>query len=64
MIKKYEVKTYIERFYCNRCGTEMKCKSVVDHIGSSPTFIYECPSCGDQSTASECYPKEIRVEGQ
>ena len=62
MIKKHEVKTYIERLYCDKCGAEMSCKSVVGWVSGPPTFIYECPFCSEQVEVDEHYPQEIKEE--
>lgn len=62
MIKKHEVKTYIERLYCDRCGVEVDCKIVLHDIGSFTRFIYECPFCGKQVVTSLYYPRKITEE--
>ena len=62
MIKKHEVKTYIERLYCDKCGAEMNCKSVVGWVGGSSTFIYGCPYCGEQVEVDKHYPREVKEE--
>ena len=55
MIKKHEVKTYIERIYCDKCGAEMERVS----RQYAPVYRYLCPDCGAQVTLYECYPREV-----
>ena len=56
MIEKKEVKTYIVRLYCNKCGNEMESTGFV--LTSYPEqYPYKCPNCGRETTATELYPK-------
>lgn len=58
MIKQHEVKTYIERIYCDKCGTEMERVS----RKYAAAYRYMCPNCGEQVTVYECYPREVIEE--
>lgn len=62
MIKQHEVKTYIERLYCDKCGAEMSCKSVNGRVNGPSTFIYECQFCGEQVETYRHYPQEVTEE--
>lgn len=59
MIKKHEVKTCLERLYCDKCGAEMQCVSKT----FAPKYRYLCHNCGEQVTVDEFYPREIKEEG-
>ena len=55
MIKKTEVRTFINRVYCDECGAEMKVSPVVlDSF--PPQYQYICPECGECLTLNVYYP--------
>lgn len=58
MVKQHEVKTYIERLYCDKCGAEMECVT----RQCAPAYRYVCPDCGAQVTMYEYYPQEVKEE--
>ena len=55
MVKKTEVKTFINRIYCDKCGTEMRTSPVL-LTTYPPQYQYECPKCGELLTSTVCYP--------
>ena len=54
MIKKQEVKTFIERLFCE-CGKEMKATGSVFYTYPLK-YEYSC-ECGKKDTEMEQYPK-------
>ena len=55
MIKKVEVKTFVERLYCDKCGEEMKSTEIA--LVSYPIqYPYQCPNCGHSETTNIQYP--------
>lgn len=55
MIKSNEVKTYIEKLYCDNCGEEMVMLNIV--LPSYPAqYIYRCPKCEVEITSEIRYP--------
>lgn len=62
MIKKHEVKTYIEHLYCDKCMVEMRWISVVNTIGVSVDYEYRCPCCGKTVTLDKGYPRTVTEE--
>ena len=55
MVKSNEVKTYIEKLYCDNCGKEMIMSDMV--LLSYPTqYIYKCPKCEIEITSEIQYP--------
>lgn len=61
MEKRIEVKTYMFRLYCDKCGTEMERDTIV-LTSNPPTYQYECPKCGHIEKSNKCYPFLDREE--
>jgi predicted RNA-binding Zn-ribbon protein involved in translation (DUF1610 family) len=56
MLKTTEVKSYMERLYCDECGEEMV--STGELIFTFPLQLkYICPKCGFTLETTESYPK-------
>ena len=55
MVKKTEVRTYINRLYCDKCGTEMETSPVV-LTTYPPQYQYKCPKCGECTVSTNSYP--------
>ena len=61
MIKEVEVKTYINRLYCDDCGEEMV--STGELMFSLPLQLkYRCPKCGREECMTDAYPKTVYKE--
>lgn len=62
MVKKFKTKTFIERLYCDKCGTEMQWTGVC--LTSYPAqYPHKCPNCGEEvHTTGVFYPKQTLVE--
>lgn len=57
-IKKQEVKTFIERAYCNDCGVELEMQPfVIDTY--PPIYTYKCPKCGKIIESRETFPRTV-----
>jgi len=56
MIKKTEVKTYIERFLCKNCNIEMKQENIV-LLTCPAQYKYKCSKCNFEDNSYENYPK-------
>lgn len=48
--KKVEVRTYITKCYCEKCGAEMKMLPYV-LCTAPPMYPYECPECGHRENS-------------
>ena len=58
MIKKFEVKPFIIKLYCNKCGEEMKDTNIV--LSSyPPQYQYICPKCNSKINSINKYPEII-----
>ena len=59
MIKKVEVKTFVERLYCDKCGEEMKFHEMglVAGLTYPIPCIHQCPNCGHREATNVLYPK-------
>lgn len=60
MVKSNEVKVYIDRLYCNECGTEMEQGDIV-LCTYPPQYPHICPKCGFRITTDIKYPN-VRYE--
>lgn len=59
MIKKVDVKTFMERLYCDECYEEMKLHEMglVTNLTYPMQYIYQCPNCGHRETTNIQYPQ-------
>lgn len=59
MIKKVEVKTFVERLYCDECGEEMKFHEMGLMVGlTCPIpYVYQCPNCDHREATNVLYPQ-------
>ena len=60
MIKGKEVKVYMDRLYCDKCGEEMEFTGMV-LTSYPPRYPHSCPKCGHRETLKDKYPK-VRYE--
>ena len=63
--KCFKLEQYIERVYCDDCGTELvasELRAGVDNLHMLREYI--CPKCGkiEYSDADVCYPQLIKKE--
>lgn len=63
MIKTFRTKTFIERLYCDNCGTEMQSTGIA--LTTYPAqYPHKCPNCGEQVTMMELYPRSVFKEAE
>lgn len=63
MIKEFKVDTFIERLYCDHCGTEMKSDdSGIVLLTSPPLYPYVCSGCGETTNKNNKYPQTVYKE--
>jgi uncharacterized Zn finger protein len=60
-IRRKEVKTFVERAYCEACGTEMEMQPFV-YTTDPPIYTYKCPKCGKIVESRETYPRTVHED--
>lgn len=60
MVKSNEVKVYVDRLYCNKCGAEMEHDGTV-LCSYPPQYSHVCPKCGFRIAITTKYPN-VRYE--
>lgn len=60
-IVKNEVKVYLQRLHCSKCGVEMKKRDIM-YLSYPPRFSYDCPKCGYYHEDYYSYPKQVMEE--
>ena len=63
MIKKTEVKVFIEKLYCDECGGEMCMDDMTKMLLTfPPQYSYRCVNCGKTTVMNKPYPITIYEE--
>lgn len=63
MIKKTEVKVFVEKLYCDECGGVMYMNDIAGILLTfPPQYPHKCVNCGKTTIVNEHYPKTIYEE--
>jgi len=57
MIKRYQVRTYIDRLFCVKCDVEMCI--ILEKAKNYSYKRYQCPNCKEIETSEDIYPKLV-----
>lgn len=60
MIKKTEVKVFVEELYCDECGGKMFMDKIAGVLLTyPPQYPHKCVNCGKTIIMNKCYPDTI-----